>query len=252
MCGSGLCAGRRLWWCIFEETVHGSRCTVYGESSDRIYRIDRVYGKRCTAQGAQEKMLGLIEFVGLKDGPKTSSLLWAIVFSMALCLMSAGCSGPVGQEAVLNDFETDADLDRVHWQCRTLFSLSSEHVTSGEHSLKMELFPADYPGLALKLDEHDWSRFGNVVFDIFNPQNETLVLTVRIDDRPDYPDYEERYNGRHTLQPGSNHLSIPLNSLRTSGSGRPLNLKAIRRFLFFLADTRETYRLYVDNIRLAK
>lgn len=191
-------------------------------------------------------------FVGLKNGEEMPSMLYAIIFSIAFSLAPAGCSRPPTHELVLNDFEEDSDLDRVHWQCRTLFSLSQEHVTSGKQALKMELFPADYPGLALKLDDHDWSRFGNVVFGIFNPQDETLVLTVRTDDRPDYPDYEERYNGRHTLLPRSNHLSIPLNSLRTSGSGRPLNLKTIRRFLFFLADTRETYRLYVDNIRLAK
>jgi len=192
-------------------------------------------------------------FVGLKNGAKTPSMmLCAIIFSIAFSMVPVGCSGPVGHELVLNDFETDADLDRVHWQCRTLFSLSNEHATSGEHSLKMELFPADYPGLALKLDEHDWSRFGSIEFDIFNPQAEALDLTVRIDDRPDYPGFEDRYNGRHTLLPGTNYLRIPLDSLRTSGSGRPLNLKTIRRFLFFLVDTREIYRLYVDNIRLAK
>ena len=197
--------------------------------------------------------MGFLGFVGLKNGAKTPSMmLCAILFSIAFSMVPVGCSGPVGHELVLNDFETDADLDRVHWQCRTLLSLSSEHATSGEQSLKIALFPADYPGLSLKLDEHNWSRFGSIVFDILNPQNEALDLTVRIDDRPDYPDYDDRYNGRHTLLPGSNHLSIPLDSLRTSGSGRPLNLKTIRRFLFFLVDTREIYRLYVDNIRLAK
>jgi len=217
---------------------------------------ERVHVARCRGPGTGVKtgewFIGFVGFVGLKNGEKMPSVLLAIIFAIALSIVSAGCSGPEGEELVLNDFETDADLDRVHWQCRTLFSLSGEHVTSGEHSLKMELFPADYPGLALKLDEHDWSRFGKAVFDIFNPQTETLVLTVRIDDRPDYPDYEERYNGRHTLLPGSNHLSIPLNSLRTSGAGRPLNLKTIRRFLFFLVDTREIYSLYVDNIRLER
>jgi hypothetical protein len=187
----------------------------------------------------------------LKNGEKMPSMLRVIIFTIALSIVSAGCSGPKeGEELVLNDFETDADLDRVHWQCRTLFSLSSEHVTSGEHSLKMELFPADYPGLSLKLDEHDWSRFGSVVFDIFNPQDETLEITVRIDDRPDYPDYADRHNGRHALLPGGNHIRIPMSSLRTSGSGRPLNLKTIKRFLFFLVDTQKIYTFYVDKIRL--
>jgi len=199
---------------------------------------------------AKNEIIGFLGIVDLKNDAKRSSTLCAIIFAIAFSLAPAACSRLPTHELVLNDFETDTDLDRIHWQCRTLFSLSSEHVTSGEHSLKMELFPADYPGLTLKLDDHDWSRFGNVVFDIFNPQTEMLDLTVRIDDRPDYPDFEDRYNGRHTLLPGSNRLSIPLNSLRTSGAGWPLNLKTIRRFLFFLVDTREIYSIYVDNIRL--
>jgi hypothetical protein len=89
-------------------------------------------------------------------------------------LLSLGCSGALPAELVLNDFESDADLDRIHWGCRSLFSLSEKHATSGARSLEMKLFPAAYPGLALKLAENDWSRYGQVALDIFNPQDETL------------------------------------------------------------------------------
>ena len=189
-------------------------------------------------------------FVGLKNGAKPSRMLCAIIISIAFSLVPGGCSRPPTHELVLNDFETDADLDRIHWQCRALFSLSSEYVTSGRQSLKMELFPAAYPGLALKINEGDWRRFESIVFDIYNPQDETLEITVRIDDRPDYPDYGDRYNDRYALLPGGNHIRIPISSLRTSGSGRPLNLKTIKRFLFFLVDTQKIYTFYVDDIRL--
>lgn len=203
-------------------------------------------------QGAREteKRIGFMGFVGPKNDAKTSSTLWAIIFSIAFSLAPAACSHPPVHELVLNDFEADSDLDRIHWQCRTLFSLSQEHVTNGKKSLRMELFPAAYPGLSLKLDERDWRRFDSVAFDIYNPQDEALEITVRIDDREDYPDFDDRYNGRITLMPGSNNLRIPLNSLRTAGTDRSLNLKTIERFLFFFVDTNETYRLYVDNIRL--
>jgi hypothetical protein len=194
--------------------------------------------------------VGFMEFVGLKGGARASGLLWVIIFSIAFSLAPAACSRLPAHELVLNDFEADSDLDRIHWQCRTLFSLSQEHVTSGKQSLKMELFPADYPGLALKLDKRDWSRYALVALDIYNPQDETLEITVRIDDRPDYPNYEDRYNGRHTLLPGNNRLCIPLSSLRTSGSGRPLSLKAIRRFMLFLVHPHQAFSFYVDNIRL--
>jgi hypothetical protein len=179
-----------------------------------------------------------------------AGVLRAILFFLAASMVPVGCNGPATRELVLNDFETDSDLDRINWQCRTLFSLSREHATSGERSLKMELFPADYPGLSLKLNEHDWSRYAVLALDIYGPQDETLEITARIDDRPDYPDYEDRYNERQTLLPGNNHIRIPLSSLRTSGSGRPLNLKTIRRFMLFLVHPHEAHSFYVDNIRL--
>ena len=181
---------------------------------------------------------------------KTGVSLSLVVFAVVIFLLSGGCSNTIPAELLLNDFETDSDLDRIHWTCRTLFSLSDQHVSHGFRSLEMKLFPADYPGLALKLTESDWSRYGSLAFDIFNPQEEPLEITVRIDDKTDYPDYEDRYNGRHTLLPGSNHLRIPLGNLRTSGSGRPLNLKAISRFMFFMVDTRKIHCFYVDHIRL--
>lgn len=196
-------------------------------------------------------MIEFMEFAGLKNAAKTSGILWAMVFSAASSLLPAGCSGgPLPHEMVLNDFEVDADLDRIHWQCRTLFSLSNEHATSGQRSLKMELHPAAYPGVALKLEKGDWSRYDAVAFDIYNPQDEALEITVRIDDRADYPDFGDRYNGRFTLMPGGNRLRIPLNSLRASGTARLLDLKTIKRFMLFLVDTHEPYSLYVDNIRL--
>ena len=181
---------------------------------------------------------------------KPSGLLGVLVFSIASSLLPAGCRGPSTHELVLNDFETDSDLDRIHWQCRTLFSLSQEYATSGKKSLRMELFPAAYPGLSLKLTESDWSRYGAVALDIVNPQDRPVEITVRIDDKADYPDYEDRYNGRHTILPGTNQLRIPLDSLKTSGSGRPLNLKTVKRFMWFLVDTRETCIFFVDHIRL--
>jgi hypothetical protein len=181
---------------------------------------------------------------------KAKILLSVLLFSVVFFLLSAGCSGPLPAELVLNDFESDADLDRIHWGCHTLFSLSDKHVSHGARTLEMKLFPAVYPGLSLKLNENNWSRYDSIALDIYNPQDEMLEITFRIDDKQDYPEYEDRYNGCYQLSPGINHLRIPLDSLKTSGSGRLLNLKTIKRFLFFLVDTQEIYILYVDNIRL--
>jgi hypothetical protein len=116
----------------------------------------------------------------------------------------------------------------------------------------MDLFPASYPGLSLRLNGSDWSRYGALVLDIFNPQNQPIEITVRVDDKADYPAYEDRYNGRHTLMPGINELRIPFNVLKASGTGRPLNLRTIKRFMWFIVEAREVYSFLVDHIRLER
>ena len=54
----------------------------------------------------------------------------------------------VPDEIVLFDFESDSELDQVHWKCHTLMSVCDQNVTHGKGSLKLELFPSDYPGFS--------------------------------------------------------------------------------------------------------
>jgi hypothetical protein len=138
-----------------------------------------------------------------------------------------GCSGDSPKELVLFDFETDAELDHLHWQCFTLYSLSDEHISHGGRSLKLELYPSNWPGLTPKLAVRDWRGFKAVRLDVYNPSLKDVQITVRIDDRKDYPDYADRYNKAFILLPGLNNLSIPLDKLVTSGTRRNLDLKKI-------------------------
>ena len=161
-----------------------------------------------------------------------------------------GCVEQIPDVTVINDFETDQDLDRIHWECHRLFSLSGDHASHGGRCLKMELFPGLYPGVALKLRHGDWRRYCALAFDVYNDQDVTLTLTVRIDDREDYPDYKDRYNQRFALNPGINYIRIPMDTLQTSGDGRKLDVSHIQRFLLFLHRTERRYELYLDWVRL--
>ena len=164
------------------------------------------------------------------------------------CLLA--CFGGSPTEFVLSDFESDADLDRFHWKCHTLFSLSNENVTHGDKSLRLELYPSDYPGLALKLGMNNWSRYKILSFDISNPEDEETSISVRIDDKQDYPNYADRYNKSFIIKPGLNRLNIPLTSLITSGARRPLDLKKIYRFLIFMSHPQKKSVLYIDYVHL--
>jgi hypothetical protein len=139
--------------------------------------------------------------------------VYALLF---LCLVAfGGCEKNPVSPYVLNDFEADSDLDQMLWKCRTLFSLSDEYATHGRYSLKMELFPSEYPGFHPMLSQKDWRGYRALCFDIYNPADEELEITVRIDDRKESREYADRYNGRFKLEPGMNPVVIPLDTLIT-------------------------------------
>jgi hypothetical protein len=165
------------------------------------------------------------------------------------CVLLSACSVPPG-ERILFDFEKDEELDHFRWKCHTLFTLSDQHATHGIKSLKLDLFPSEYPGFAPIIRDTDWSKYGALRFDVYNPQNTDLELVARIDDNRAYPDYADRYNESFVVKPGANTVKIPFDSLKTSGAKRPLYLKMIYRLHIFMARPKEKTVLYFDYMRL--
>ncbi len=164
--------------------------------------------------------------------------------------MFLSCSENHSRENILFDFESDAELDMLHWKCRTLFSLSNEHATHGTQSLRMELYPSDYPGISPKIPVKDWSLYKAVSFDIFNAQNTDIVISVRIDDQKENAAYTDRYNEQFKLNPGANNICILFDNLVTSGTRRPLNLKSIHKLIIFMGHPGKKHVLYLDYIRI--
>lgn len=168
---------------------------------------------------------------------------------IVLILIFSLLTGCRTRNSLFYDFETEAILDTLNWRCKTIFALSDKHTTSGQKCLKMELYPSPYPGIALNNFDPDWSEYDVLKFDIHNQENILLKLTIRIDDT-DNPSYNDRYNKTVILNPGVNRISIPLNSLVTSGTNRKLNLLSIEKVILFLVQPKEKRTLYLDNLRL--
>jgi hypothetical protein len=153
-------------------------------------------------------------------------------------------------ELVLYDFESESVFGQFHWKCHTLFSLSDKYAVHGEKSLKLELFPSSYPGLSPALKHHDWRNYHALCFEVYNPTPERVKLTLRIDDKKKSLKYSDRYNNSFMIMPGANTLNIPLDSLKTSKTDRPLELKNIYRFLVFMSHPEKRHVLYLDYFRL--
>ena len=127
-------------------------------------------------------------------------------------------------------------------------SQTTFHVKISTKSLKMELYPSNWPGWTPKLAENDWRGFKAIGLDIYNPENREVSVTVRIDDREDFPDYGDRYNQGFVIKPGANSIRIPLENLIASGTKRNLDLKKIYRFLIFMGHAEQKHVLYLDYV----
>jgi hypothetical protein len=177
-----------------------------------------------------------------------------IIFLILLFFL-INCSDQKTQEQILLDFELPSELDKLEWSCHTMYSLSDEHPTHGLKSLKLELYPSDgedYPGLTPIITKNNWSGFKYFYFDIYNPEARQEQIYLRIDDRKDYPDYEDRYNQRINLKPGQNSICISLNEMATSATNRKINLHNIYRELIFKPNPEKKFILYVDYMRLVR
>lgn len=172
-----------------------------------------------------------------------------VVLLAALLYCSISCLRTTPHQFVLADFESEGDLDSIYWKCYTLFSLSVKNVTHGTKALRIELYPSDYPGLSFKLAKNDWTMYKTLSFDIYNPTTE-IPLKVRIDDRLNHPNYDDRYNNTFYLKHGSNPITIQLKDLVTSGTDRMLDLENIYRFLIFMSHPQEKTVLYIDYVHL--
>jgi hypothetical protein len=169
-----------------------------------------------------------------------------LLFFFLIC----SCHERPDQFTVLFDFESDSELDQLHWKCHTLMNLSEVHATHGSKCLKLELYPSEYPGLAPMLRNNNWQGYKSLGFDIFNPGGKEVKITIRIDDREETPEYKDRYNHDFVLEPGLNRINIPFDKLITSGTNRRLDLKKIYSLTIFVVGPSEKTTLYVDYVRL--
>jgi len=153
-------------------------------------------------------------------------------------------------QRTLFDFESESDLKKLNWECHKWFELSDTNVTSGKRSLRILLPPGQYPGVNFEEIEKDWSKGNYLKMDIFNPSEEDIKFHVRIDDHKSGWEYANRFDTNCELKKGMNYISIPTDSIKTNIHHCPLNLKKIKRMMFFIPNNPQKREFYLDNIRL--
>ncbi len=161
-----------------------------------------------------------------------------------------GCGTP--DPYVLFDFESDSELDRVNWECHSLFELSEKHAVHGNYALELKLFPTKYSGFTPVIGIEKWRSYSYLKFDVYNASAKQVRLNIRIDDQTPIPPYEERCYVNLMLKPGANQFGIDIHELKTTDTKRKLDLDNICKLVFFLYQPNETHVLYFDFIRLVR
>ena len=179
------------------------------------------------------------------------------VFSVLLCIVllvcpgcSPGKSDSSGSPVQLLDFENSSDLDRLNWKCGTLYQRVREHQASGVWSLMVEMYPGvEWPGFGMEIKD-GLAGFKKFSFNAFNPSSGPLSLSYRIDDRRDNPSYADRANGRIILKSGPQVITLDLEHMKTSGTGRLLDRENICCFLLFTHRPERITTFFLDNFVL--
>ena len=177
------------------------------------------------------------------------NLLWTLLVFLAFTVFAC-TEKPCGTDDLfINSFETDGDLDRLNWKCRTLFALSDNGVTDGRSSLELTMTPAPYPGVSFRDYPGNWRCFSSLSLSVYNPGKDAVTLTLRIDDKEDEPEYEDRVNLRLGIGPGMNRIRIPFDRL-VCPSGRQLDTSHVYSLMFFCVRPPTQVVLYLDDVRL--
>lgn len=153
---------------------------------------------------------------------------------------------------ILSDFETASQLER--WQDnQARLSISDSKVRDGRFSMRAELFPGKYPGMALRHLHGNWQGYQFIELSIYLDAKYSVNLAMKVYDRQ-HPksgyDYNDRFNGNLSLNPGWNDFSLSLHSIQNAPTGRSMDMEKIASLSFFTVNLQQDITLYIDNVQL--
>lgn len=149
----------------------------------------------------------------------------------------------------LGSFETRLEMGR--WLANeSTFSRSKKHAVHGSYSLEAHFPPGEYPGIALEYMIDDWSGYDGFSFDVYLEGSDPLPVVVRINDVLHNQMYDDRFNRRFLLKPGSNSISMSLDDVRKAPRGRVMDMSRIMNVCVFSYRLKEARTLFFDDFRL--
>ena len=107
-----------------------------------------------------------------------------------------------------------------------------------------------YPWLGVLEPYPDWSGYDRLVFTLYSTADAPVEFGLRVDDYGENQRRTDRYDGRILVQPGINRIEIPLSEIREGPSSRTLDMKRIRRMIFYANRPSSPVSIFIDGFRL--
>ena len=166
------------------------------------------------------------------------------------------CSLQQKEFPLLASFEREREL-RIWYAYEATIKRSTDWATLGSTSLQIHGFSGGkYSGANLHEPVSDWHEFSMLKFDVLNPGDRPLTLSVVIHDAlhalSGY-DQIDRFSRTVELLPGKQiTVSIPLVDVRSAPATRRMDLSQIASLNLFVAHPKADFVLHVDNVCLTK
>jgi hypothetical protein len=155
------------------------------------------------------------------------------------------------QFPLLSDFETP--FEKYRWDPYAEIGIDKTVARTGNNSLKLILNTDNFTGAFLKFFPSNWKGFISLNFSIYNPEQDSLMITCRINDshhwKRDYQ-YSDRFNKKYYLKNGWNDISISLENIKKAPKSRFMDLAKIDLIGIFAVRLAKPRIIYIDNVRL--
>lgn len=211
---------------------------------------------------AATNLAGALAYLSLRNRKQVKKYI--PMHAAAICLIVLALWPPIRAASddiiaytrfpVLADFETPFEATRFTKNAKKA-EITSSRAYSGSHSLKINLDTDTYSGISMKYMPRNWQEFSFLYFEVYNPQDHPVKLTVRIHDAEHetqpVQQYSDRFNRSFEVPPETwTTIKIPLADIRTAPRTRKLDLFSIQALGMFVTRAPEPWTLYIDHIRL--
>ena len=153
---------------------------------------------------------------------------------------------------VLADFSSE--LEGQRWKGNVeIVQLASE---AGPHAaLRIGIDTRHYSGASLAHFYRDWRGYRYLHLEIFNPDRDSIKVTLRIHDDQHYGpgrgDYYDRYNRQFVIEHGWNSIRIELSDVAGAARERRIDLGRIQGLGLFTVDSPRHRDIYLARLRLS-